>query len=52
MELEIRVVDEGGQEDLAALNQWLASQRELPAEYTYGRARPTTRTSAAAPSSF
>jgi hypothetical protein len=29
VELEIRTVGQGGQEDLAALNQWLASQRGL-----------------------
>ena len=29
VELEIRVVGQGGQADLAALNQWLASQRGL-----------------------
>ena len=35
VELEIRVAGEGDQADLAALNQWLASQRGLT-----GRVRP------------
>ena len=48
VELEIRVVGQGGQADLAALNQWLASQRGLtgrvrlrqntPGEQELGRA--------------
>jgi hypothetical protein len=40
VELEIRVVGNGGQADLAALNQWLASQRGLTGQVRLRQGTP------------